>query len=1156
MGVVYEAEQISLGRRVALKVLPHQATRDGRALERFRREARAAAKLHHTNIVPVFEVNQEGDTFYYAMQFIAGQSLDQVITEMRRLRAGSREDKERQRSEKSSIAPPSAAVAGGSPALSQAARGLLTGHFPPAQPAATHAVEPDGPRTEGYVPSGLQLGSSATCVPAGSSSSVVLPDRTDLSGVGSHHRHYFQGVARIGQQTAQALAYAHARGVIHRDVKPSNLLLDAAGVVWVTDFGLAKTDDEGLTHTGDIIGTLRYMAPERFRGVCDARADVYALGVTLYELPVLQPAFDSSDRLRLLQAVQTQEPLRPRALDPRIPRDLETIVLTAMAREPARRYRTADEMAADLGGFLSGEPIRARRVGELERAWMWARRHPAVGTLLAAVVLLLVGGTAVSLFFAFEARYQAKKARDTQAAAEGQETEARQAEAEANRRLAQEQINRGLALCEQGETARGLHWLLEALRTVPAEDAAFHRVVRANLAGWPETAPALRHVLSHSDRGGAAYSPDGKTLVTTSNDKAAHVWDAVTGAPLRTLSHPKNVWRASLSPDGKTILTVTARGAEAGDPSAGTYVWDAATGRPLGDLQIPGCVFVAEFTPDGRTIVTGTKLTDFKGEIRVWDARTRQPAGPPLPQGEEVHGLFFLPDGHTVLSSGDLGWGSHFQPIDLKTGQGVGKPRTTSHPSPGVLLPGGQTLLYGETAWGGAAALTLHWLDVLTGAERWASPPTRGAGNTTLDAVSPDGRTCWFGSKSGRVDWRDAATGRLLISFLAQGGNARPSASNGRLCLVASHQAVSWVWEMPRTLVPNVEPVLGSDAAAGERGSRPEFQKIAFSPDGTRALLGKWGVTDKLRGGTARLIDTATGLPAGPPLRHPWEMVRCVAFSPDGKVLATGYHPWGVAGAIQLWDARTSRPLRPPLPLTNYPAALAFSSDGKRLATEAALEKAVEIGADPPMVLRLAEVLARRGRWERSAALLGKLRPAPLGLVHLHAQALLQAGHAAGYRRLCAGLAAFAAAQGDLPPPAANAVAWTCALGPGAVEDYGPVVALAEKAVAAARGEAKPLMLNTLGAVLYRAGRYKDALARLNEAVAARGGKGVVQDFLFLALVQHRLGKADEAQKQLAQALAARPERGDDKFWENAEVDLLRREARTLVEGKKDSPAR
>jgi serine/threonine protein kinase/WD40 repeat protein len=373
MGVVYEAEQLSLGRRVALKVLPSHAVKDGRALDRFQREAKAAARLHHTNIVPVYEVGQDGDTCYYAMQFIQGQGLDQVVDELRRLRADSASGKGK--------TPQKAPAQGANAPCSEvghAARALLTGQFA-AQDLTT--CESDAAPSRD---------SSTTRLEPSVTSSAVLPGATDLSSVQSDHWHYFRSVAHIGQQTAAALTYAHRRGIIHRDIKPSNLLLDASGVVWVTDFGLAKSADDALTQTGDLVGTFRYMAPERFQGRGDVRADVYALGLTLYELLVLRPAYDSPDRLRLMEQVKEQEPPRPRTLDPRIPRDLETIVLKAVQKEPKRRYQSAEEMSEDLRRFLAGEPIKARRTGELERLRLWCRRKPAVAGLTAAVLLLLL----------------------------------------------------------------------------------------------------------------------------------------------------------------------------------------------------------------------------------------------------------------------------------------------------------------------------------------------------------------------------------------------------------------------------------------------------------------------------------------------------------------------------------------------------------------------------------------------------------------------------------------------------------------------------------------------------------------------------------------------------------------------------------------------
>ena len=291
MGVVYEAEQVSLGRRVALKVLPRQIKNDRMTLERFRREARAAARLHHTNIVPVFDVGQEEDVRFYAMQFIQGQSLDLVIEELRRLRGKS--------GSKAAPKPLSEAGAHSHAQTLLVAQSLLTGRFVPEGPG------PTGAAVATLTEAGLQAGTTdagsrsqalaGSALGASSNSSVVMPGGTQLSAAESSHRLFHRSVAHIGRQAASALSYAHARGVVHRDIKPANLLLDTEGVVWVTDFGLAKGEDEGLTQTGDILGTIRYMAPERFHGKGDLRADVYALGLTLYELLL------ASSRIRLSQ---------------------------------------------------------------------------------------------------------------------------------------------------------------------------------------------------------------------------------------------------------------------------------------------------------------------------------------------------------------------------------------------------------------------------------------------------------------------------------------------------------------------------------------------------------------------------------------------------------------------------------------------------------------------------------------------------------------------------------------------------------------------------------------------------------------------------------------------------------------------------------------
>jgi serine/threonine protein kinase/Flp pilus assembly protein TadD len=365
MGVVYEAEQESLGRRVALKVLAAPDLQDPKRVLRFHREARAAARLHHTNIVPVFGVGESRGVHYYIMQLIPGLGLDAVSKEVRRLRG---------------LGPRSGADPAGRPGVAtilsatDVARALTSGRFPsvPSHDAPTGDVVPGaGPRA---------------C-----SSTAVLPGQTEPSSAADSAGRYARSVALIGVQVAEALEYAHRQGVLHRDIKPSNLLLDGRGIVWVTDFGLAKAADSAdLTHTGDIVGTVRYMAPERFEGQCDARSDVYALGLTLYELLARRPAFDEPDRARLIRLVTKTDPPRLRDLDPSVPRDLETVVHKAIERDPAHRYPSAGDLAEDLRRFLDDRPIRARRLSLAEHAWRWCRRNPAAAALVAAVLALLV----------------------------------------------------------------------------------------------------------------------------------------------------------------------------------------------------------------------------------------------------------------------------------------------------------------------------------------------------------------------------------------------------------------------------------------------------------------------------------------------------------------------------------------------------------------------------------------------------------------------------------------------------------------------------------------------------------------------------------------------------------------------------------------------
>ncbi|MBI3468913.1 MAG: protein kinase [Planctomycetes bacterium] len=344
MGIVYEAEQISLGRRVAVKVLPVMGAIDPKQLVRFRKEAHAAAQLHHTNIVPVFSVGCERGVHYYAMQYIQGQSLAELIEGLRiatRLKSPTPSIKPIhrtgiQRQDRSAVAD-TVSFASGDRAASAAAALSVADTSPQAHITTAHSVS---------------------------------------------DRSFFRTTAELGIQAALALDHAHEHGILHRDIKPANLLLDNRRNLWVTDFGLARVEtDDTLTLSGDLVGTLRYMSPEQVLakpGMLDRRTDIYSLGATLYELLTLEPVFASRDRERLIKQIAHDDPRPPRRLNRQIPCELETILLKTLEKDPDRRYQTGRELADDLRRYLEDRPIHARKPSRLQKARKWSRRHRAL----------------------------------------------------------------------------------------------------------------------------------------------------------------------------------------------------------------------------------------------------------------------------------------------------------------------------------------------------------------------------------------------------------------------------------------------------------------------------------------------------------------------------------------------------------------------------------------------------------------------------------------------------------------------------------------------------------------------------------------------------------------------------------------------------------
>ncbi len=362
MGVVYEAEQQSLGRRVALKVLPTSAHANPSELARFHREAKAAARLHHTNIVPVYGVGEDQGVHYFVMQCVQGESLDCLIDELHGLVTVCNGHA----SANNEIAPAPTAS-------SILASSLLSETFPPS------ATRPKGVAGDGDNSSREERRPVPQKAMPGN-----RPHRAKSKRIHGFRfpKSYWRRVTQIGMQAAEALQYAHGRDTVHRDIKPSNLILDEDEKVWITDFGLAKAGDEhGLTSTGDVLGTLQYMAPESFEGRLDARSDIYSLGLTLYELAALVPARSGVTRNELIQRVREGSVPRLSKVNAQVPRDLETIIHKAVNPDPRKRYQTGGEMADDLKRFDNDLPIRARRTGLAERIGRWCRRNPRVSLI-------------------------------------------------------------------------------------------------------------------------------------------------------------------------------------------------------------------------------------------------------------------------------------------------------------------------------------------------------------------------------------------------------------------------------------------------------------------------------------------------------------------------------------------------------------------------------------------------------------------------------------------------------------------------------------------------------------------------------------------------------------------------------------------------------
>ncbi len=636
MGVVYEAEQISLNRRVALKILPFAAVLDQRQLKRFKTEAKAAASLDHPHIVNVYNVGNERGVHYYAMQYVEGHDVAELICQLRELSRADSPDTES--------------------AGYELAQSLASGEFEP--PDATRRMSLAEQCTPTVAGPALQTQSR----PSKTRTDDTPPCPMFDTEVSTTRREYFRTVAALGIQAAEALQYAHARGVLHRDIKPSNLMINSDGRLLVTDFGLARVDgDVALTMTGDVMGTMRYMSPEQASGrndVIDCRSDVYSLGATLYEMITLQPLYPGSDHQELLRKRAEEAPVPPREINKAIPVDLETVVLKAIAKEPEDRYATAGEFAADLQRFIDNEPVRARRPSPTTRIWKWFQRHHA---LSASLVLLAVAGplAAYGLY---------KLATDEELAVQYAATLGQQSQATPQERPTARAPGRYLPglIPEPTYLPKIGRWQLitssprGVMRSAvfSPDDKMIAVGESGNVRIYDVDLNLTKVLVGHTGHvSSIAWHPDGKRLASASWDGTVRLW-TIDGVPTHVLNgHVGEVNNVKWHPQGKLLAS--------GGSDGTIRIWsnDGAPVEILRDHQSP--VFSLDWTADGKRLASGggvmaTYPTQDAGDtvVRLWDfeqaAVVRRFEGHRL----SVRCLQFSPDGRQFASaSGNLDLG-------------------------------------------------------------------------------------------------------------------------------------------------------------------------------------------------------------------------------------------------------------------------------------------------------------------------------------------------------------------------------------------------------------------------------------------------------------------------------------------------------------------